>query len=620
MRKSLLYTSIFLGLGIAALSLVLIILFSSLREQSVQSQARGGENSAWYAHQIHYELLVFLKTLQDYHLEEKAVPHTELLTRFDVLWSRIDGARYGVVRERLDEVEGAMEVLNQTFKNLQIIEPLVLNLKPDDKAAFQTIRDTLEPALPPLRQISMAVLREQEAHLAESSLNVESAMRNLAWALIGMFILSAMLITMVTLEIRLVKRLYAELIIRNKILQKKIDERDKLETQLRRSQKLEAVGTLTSGISHDFNNILQIIKGYVQLSISKTSEDAPTAKYLDKILGASNRAAKLIQQLLAFNRQQASNPKHIKINNLVENLINMLRRVIGENIELNLSLDSSPLRTYADPGMLEQVLLNLCINARDAMPRGGKLTLSTQVFQADTQFCSMHEWASNMDYIVIEISDTGTGMSPEVMEHLFEPFYTTKDVGKGSGLGLSMAYGIIKQHDGHILFDSESGKGTTFKIFLPKKDEPVAQHALITKEEIPGGKETILIAEDDSPLLNLLVELLNKKGYHTLVASDGMEMLRIYRKNPSAIDLVIMDVFMPKMNGREAYMKIKKFRPSLPIVFCTGYPLDNLDKTFVDQEKINLIQKPFSSNDFYRVVRTVLDSSQGEHDLKSRAN
>ncbi|MCH8074903.1 MAG: response regulator [SAR324 cluster bacterium] len=379
------------------------------------------------------------------------------------------------------------------------------------------------------------------------------------------------------------------------------------EEELRQAQKMEAIGQLTGGVAHDFNNILQIISGHSQIARS-INKDHKVLEHLDVVVQATQRAADLTQQLLAFSRQQMHRPQTLDINDVITHFVKMLSRVFGENIDLQLKLAGEPIKIYADPSMLEQVLLNLCVNSRDAMPNGGKLTISTEAFEAGEDFLQAHSWAESRAYVRISVIDTGEGMPPEVLEKIFEPFFTTKAAGKGTGLGLSMAYGIIQQHGGKIMASSDVGKGTTFEIYLPveagDQELNIEEHK---NEDAPGGTETILIAEDEEGVLLLLTELLGEKGYTVLTSTNGIEALKVLDEKKDEIDLILLDVIMPEMGGREVFEKIKHLQPSTPVIFSTGYNDHQLDEKFLQDHKLIQISKPFSPNELFQAIRQSLE-------------
>ena len=388
------------------------------------------------------------------------------------------------------------------------------------------------------------------------------------------------------------------------------EERERLEAQLRQSQKMEAVGQLAGGIAHDFNNILQGIIGYTEMARSGLSPDVQAYQDMEQVLKGAGRAATLTRQLLAFSRRQMIKPVNLDLSEVVTGLSKMLHRVIGEHIELELDLGADTRTVRADPGTLEQVLMNLCVNARDAMPSGGQLVIQTEHVVLDDAFCETHLWAEPGHYALLSVTDTGVGMPPDVVAHVFEPFFTTKETGKGTGLGLSMVYGIVKQHGGLTHCYSEPSRGTCFKIYLPSVERIAAtnQKAEDTSAAQVGGTETILLAEDDEMVRNIAVLTLESGGYRVLVAKDGEEALRLFEEHLEDIQFALLDVVMPKVGGREVSDTIRAFKPCLPVLFSSGYSTSAIHAGFVVEEGLETIQKPYSPNALLRKIREVLDA------------
>ena len=381
-----------------------------------------------------------------------------------------------------------------------------------------------------------------------------------------------------------------------------------LQEQLRQSQKMEAIGKLAGGVAHDFNNLLTVIKGYSQLSISDLNEEDPLRENIREIKNAADKASDLTRQLLAFSRRQILEMKVLDINGILENLDKMLRRVIGEDIDLVTVLEEDSGKVKTDPGQMEQVIMNLVVNARDAMPGGGKLTIETAHVELDEEYAGSHVAVRPGSYVMLSVSDTGVGMSPEVKDRVFEPFFTTKERGKGTGLGLSTVYGIVKQSGGNVWVYSELGKGTTVKIYLPRVDEPLSEESLKTSnEESPRGMETVLLVEDDEEVRRLAARILERQGYRLLVASHGEEALSVCRDYMGPIHLVLTDVVMPKMSGREVAKRIEQDHPETKVLYMSGYTDNAITQHGVLNEGMNYIQKPFAVDALSRKVREVLD-------------
>ena len=389
-----------------------------------------------------------------------------------------------------------------------------------------------------------------------------------------------------------------------------VSERLQLEQQLRQSQKMEALGHLAGGVAHDFNNLLLLMIGYTQMTLRRSDLPPEMEEELKEVLHAGKRAADLVRNLLGFSRKQQLRLELLKLDDLVERHAGVMRRLIGEHIAVSVHTGDTVSVVKADPGAIEQVLLNVCINARDAMPEGGTLTIALEPFAADAVFCQSHRWAQPVPYARIDVTDTGTGIVPEIRERIFDPFVTTKEAGKGSGLGLAQAYGIIKQHQGHIEFRTESGKGTTFSIFLPASDGTPPSEA--AEDALPqrGNGETILVAEDERHVRTLLEELLTRQGYRVLPAGDGLEALTLIEAHAGAIDLAILDVVMPGMGGKAAFLRLRTSQANLPVLFSTGYDAGMIDDVTLSDPLVSVIRKPYEANGLYRAVHQALQSSR----------
>ncbi len=399
------------------------------------------------------------------------------------------------------------------------------------------------------------------------------------------------------------------------LIARDITERQKAEEMLRESeekyrlvQKMEAIGQLAGGIAHDFNNLLQVILGYTHLGLKGISPGERSYKDFEQVKKAAERAAALTRQLLLFGRRHALELANLSINTAVTDLSKILLRTIGEHIELSLQLSPDLDNIHADPTTIDQILLNLCINARDAMPNGGELSIETGNVTLTENFCAQNPWAKPGDYVLLTVSDTGTGMGPETLEHIFEPFFTTKEVGKGTGLGLSTTYGIVRQHSGHILCESQPGKGTRFKIYLPVSDrEPDSEVEEDEQVRAIGGKETILVVEDDEQNRDFVTLILRNRGYTVLVAVDGEDALKIFEEHPGSIDLCVTDVVMPKLGGRELHDRVIGKDPTARFLFVSGYHPEELSKIFTLEKGMPLIQKPYKPQLLLKKVREILD-------------
>ena len=387
-----------------------------------------------------------------------------------------------------------------------------------------------------------------------------------------------------------------------------VSERKRMEAQFLQAQKMEAIGQLAGGIAHDFNNLLTIIKGYSQLSLMELKEGGPLRENIEEINKASDRASDLTHQLLAFSRRQILEMKVLDLNVLLPGVEMMLRRVIGEDIELVTRLAEDLGRVKSDRGQIEQVIMNLAVNARDAMPDGGKLTIETANAELDEAYARAHVAVKPGKYVMLSVSDTGVGMTPEVRERVFEPFFTTKEKVKGTGLGLSTVYGIVKQSGGNIWVYSEPGKGTTFKIYLPRADEPLEEVVeRVAGGELHRGDETILVVEDNDEVREVAVRILSGQGYTVLEASQGLDAFLICTEHDGPIHLLLTDVVMPKMSGRELAETLMSIRPRIKVLYMSGYTDNAIVHHGVLETGMNFIQKPFAVDTLARKVREVLD-------------
>ena len=380
-----------------------------------------------------------------------------------------------------------------------------------------------------------------------------------------------------------------------------------LENQLRQAQKMEAVGQLAGGVAHDFNNILTAIIGYGNLILMKMPQDDISRSYVDQILASAERAAHLTHSLLAFSRKQIIDLKAVSVNEIIRRVGKLLIRIIGEDIELQTRLCRDEPMILADSIQIEQVLMNLATNARDAMPDGGTLLIETENMDLGETFVRTHAYGKPGQYVLISVTDTGSGMDEPTRNRIFEPFFTTKEVGKGTGLGLAMVYGITKQHNGYILVYSEPGQGTTFKVYFPRITSVPDETAPPEQVMIPQGVETILIAEDDSTVRQLTHNVLEDFGYRVIEADDGEEAVKKFLENRDQIQLLVLDIIMPKKNGKETYQEINKIQPGIKVLFTSGYTADIIHRKGILDTGLDFILKPISPALFLKKVREVLD-------------
>jgi len=395
------------------------------------------------------------------------------------------------------------------------------------------------------------------------------------------------------------------------LIAENVTEQRVLEHQLRQAQKMEAVGRLAGGVAHDFNNLLMVIRGHTELLMERVREDAWQFRKVEQIEKAADRAAALTRQLLAFSRMQVLQPKVIDLNAVVAEMGKMLPRLIGEDIELTIVTSPKLGRVKADPSQIEQVILNLAVNARDAMPQGGKLVIETKNCELDEAYARRHQPMTPGRFVMLAVTDTGTGMDAEIQAHIFEPFFTTKEKGKGTGLGLATVYGVVKQSGGYIWLYSEPGKGTTFKIYLPRVEDPMdaARHERVSAET-PSGSETILLAEDEREVRVVAREFLQLGGYTVLEAKDGHEAIEIAMRHAGPIHLLVTDMVMPGMGGRELAARLSAVRPGIKVVYMSGYTEYATVRQGDIEESAVLLTKPFTRTILARTVREVLQSGK----------
>jgi two-component system, cell cycle sensor histidine kinase and response regulator CckA len=386
-------------------------------------------------------------------------------------------------------------------------------------------------------------------------------------------------------------------------------EKESLRTQLLQAQKLEAIGTLAGGIAHDFNNLLQVTLGFSELLLAEKTQGAQEYEDIMKINQAARSGADLVQRLLTFSRKVESKPIPLNLNKQIVQVEKLLRRTIPKMIDIQMNLTADLADTNADPTQMEQVLMNLAVNARDAMPDGGSLALGTKNVTLGAEYCDAHIGTAPGQYVMLSVSDTGHGMTRETIEHIFEPFYTTKELGRGTGLGLAMVYGIVNQHGGHIACESEVGKGTVFSVYLPAFEfQPGPE--VEEREEFPAfGKETVLIVDDEDFVRELGERILSKYGYTVLVAGDGKEALSLYGSRKDRIDLVILDLIMPTMGGKDCLKELLKINPRARVLIASGYIADASRNDYVELGAKGFVPKPFKIKELLKGVREALDET-----------
>lgn len=384
-------------------------------------------------------------------------------------------------------------------------------------------------------------------------------------------------------------------------------EHKRIELQMRHLEKFEVIGKLAGGIAHDFNNVLGAIQGWAELGIQESPKDSRTASLFQSIHSQSLRAAGLTRQLLAYARRQILEPRNFDLNQILAETGEMLRRVIGQNVEIKMVLSTKPLVVRADPSQIEQVIMNLCLNARDAMQQGGQLRIETSRVEFDNEYCKQHQYVRPGKYVRLSVSDTGTGMDSETMKHIFEPFFTTKGFGQGTGLGLATTFAIVKQHLGCVETESEPGKGTTFHVYLPVFEGPAQSRPVLTETPAKGGTETILVAEDNDGVLELIQDVLKSLGYTVIIARDGAEAISEFKSNADKISVVLLDMQMPKASGQEVFEMIRGLNSAVPVILTSGYVGPESELSLSASGKVALLQKPFSPMALGHKVRELLD-------------
>lgn len=383
----------------------------------------------------------------------------------------------------------------------------------------------------------------------------------------------------------------------------------KAEAHQHQASKMEAIGRLADGIAHDFNNVLTSIMGYGSLILRMTTPDDPRRNDIHEIILAAERATALTRQLLDFSRNQTIQTRNVNLNDIIRNMQDFLSRMLGEKINLNVRMDPNLGNIKADVSRLEQIIINLVVNARDAMPSHGRLMIETDTRNLDQNFCATHPDMAPGNYVELEVSDTGSGIPPEVMEHLFEPFFTTKPKGKGTGLGLTTTYGIVKQFGGHIAVYSEIGRGTTFKLYFPESHEPGEVLSPIASESILlRGNETIMVIDDEANIVTMISQILTEMGYHVISATSGREALKLSNQRAQPIDMVLTDIIMPEINGPELVRILRQKRPTIKALYMSGYANAAAKQIGVLKPDTAFLQKPFSAETLTHSIRKVLDA------------
>ncbi|MGB9464393.1 MAG: response regulator [Candidatus Acidiferrum sp.] len=386
--------------------------------------------------------------------------------------------------------------------------------------------------------------------------------------------------------------------------------RRQLEQNVQQLRKFEAIGRLAGGIAHDFNNMIGAIMGWAEMGCEEAQPGSRLRERFQKIRDQSQRAAKLTSQLLAFGRRQILQPRKVNLNVLVQEEMSFLGKVIGADVEIRVLGDPDLCVTMADPTQIEQVLMNLCLNARDAMPAGGRLIIETHNVEIGDEYCRTHAYGRPGSYVLLSVSDTGIGMDAATLEHIFEPFFTTKEMGSGTGLGLATVYGIVKQHGGFIYVYSEPGKGTSFRVYLQAETGVHAPREALPEERPLKGTETILVADDHEGLRDSANEMLQALGHRTILARNGAEALELFKAKCDQIDLVLLDVVMPGLSGPESYSKMAEIRPGLKVIFTTGYTSEVASLMSLLEQGAAILQKPYGMTRLSQMIRNTMSREQ----------
>jgi len=632
-------TRLILGFGLIMVFMITLVVLAIVGVKDFNKRMdniiQQNNKSIWYANVIKDSIHTINEAILTI-----VLANDEAFRQFENVKILTARATYGETLEKLKKTEKT-ENGNKLIKRLDIAtnvlndyQQKVIQYNGNHKEAISYYMNVIRPYVLNLQQIciELVMYEEEQSNIAYNEAMKTYNIMFYAFLIIAALTILIAIITALILTRGITKPLSEGVAIANRVAEgdlsvnidikthdetgrllssiknmvNKLKQMKDIEVQLFQSQKLETVGRLSGGIAHDFNNMLSVILGNAQL-ISMTSKDTKIRERCSSIEDAVSKAAGFIRQLLAFSRKQVLDLQHVYLNSMITDFEKMIRRIIGENIEIYLELTSLSSTVKVDTAQMNQVLLNLIVNAREAMPEGGELTIKTDVIHADEEFCKSLYGANPGRYAVLMVKDTGLGMEKEVIDKIFDPFFTTKET--GTGLGLSVVYGIVKQHGGFITVNSVLGKGTTFSVFLPIVDNPAdLDHKRSIAPVMLKGYETILVVEDDSNLRETVFTMLTFLGYNVLTAQNGLEGIEVYRREYRKIDLVLMDIIMPKISGLDAYMQMKKINNDVMIIFVTGY---NAEKTLKNLDNCNdceILQKPYSFEILSAKIRQMLDS------------
>lgn len=632
-----------IGLSVILIFMIMVAAFGIYSLHDVNKKiniiVKQNNKQIWYAnvikdsvHVIDQALLIIIQA-KDYGTMsyERVRIMTAVATYKDAL-TELEGmeSKNGTPSEYIDRVKNALSSLNSIYRR-------VVSLGKDEKLTVEEYLNKIRPAtMMQLHQLCAELVQYEEAQSSARYREAERIYRNAFWVFFTLFITVAGIATVIAVKLtRSITRPISEgvdvanrlangdlsvnievkntdetgqLLNAMKNMVERLKETKELERQLIQSQKLETMGRLTSGIAHDFNNLLNVILGNAQLIKMYAPCEGKIQDRCLSIEEAVFKAADFVKQLLAFSKKQMLDLKTVDLNKTVRDFEKMIRRMVNEDITIEINTERVLSPVCADISQINQVILNLIVNAREAMPQGGKLTLETSMEHLNGSSAGKHGNVAEGEYVVLTAKDNGIGIDRELQNKIFEPFFTTKE--QGTGLGLSVVYGIIKQHNGFIDVLSEIGKGTTFKVYLPAQTAVTSTETTATqKGELKRGSETVLIVEDDKILRELLSETVRTFGYTVYTASNGIEGIELFNEHSGAIDIVLLDVIMPKLGGRETYEAMKKIKPSVNVLFVTGYGPSIIDNNILSDDSVGIIQKPYSAEVISKKIRDMLDGS-----------
>ncbi|WP_415235838.1 response regulator [Sneathiella sp.] len=616
-----LYGSLIIGTFLMAGAAYWMI--SSLVSESKRIEDSARDTLIGITSQTDYELLKFIDTLYRLELGENSVTREQLINQQDILWSRHSTNTSGKAGATYLALPGARKAMSDLLAILEATEKEIVDVPFTDKERIKRLISQYRPLIPTLHSVTTEAIRYRTGSIA----SLHDHLQHVGfWAQIFLpgMLLSGFFVSLILRREhqklnRLARNLEETIQSRtqdlqdaNQALVEEIEQRKEIEQKLVQAQKMETIGQLTGGIAHDFNNFLAIIQGNAELLEDELDSDLE--KMVKSILKATERGAELTQRLLAFSRQQPLRPQQFNYSDLISNIYVLLKRTVGETISLDVSIEDGLWDAVADPGQVENALINLLINSRHAMPKGGKIRLQTRNFIADEQFHKANPELPIGDYVILCVSDTGTGIPEDIQPHVFEPFFTTKKVGEGTGLGLSMIYGFARQSGGIVTLYSDAGKGTTVELILPKGDSAKNNQPLNNdgEEAITGDNQLVLVVEDEPDVRHLAENILTSLNYRTRSAKDANEAVRILEKEKE-ISLILCDVVLPDgKNGPEFFDSISMIYPDVKVVFMSGYPAEVAKRRKLISAHHDLLSKPFQRHRLAHAIHKALNKARVE--------